>query len=282
MAHPWRRSIDFDLLYAQGLRLILQHQIKKSYDLGANGFTRHPESANVTWRDCGFCPRPQHAVRKLLLGGAGYDEQIGEFLVGYDRHHQVVFILRKNGDQALGMFDAGFAEGFLFGGVTHDVQHVAEEIGVGLADFLDRLLVEVNDYIVRPGAMQFFRRVPAGISQAADDIVSPEFADSFLHGASPKGICDFDFYQESRHHGKHVDRDRYAEEDHSHVEDAEGGVMSGVHNLSIANAGQCYNGHIECLQKSDGWSAEQAIASNAYRDETQEQNSRENQASAKH
>src|SRR5580693_3589143 len=118
---------------------------------------------------------------------------------------------------------------------------------MGLAHFLDRLLMEVNDYIVGPGAVQFLRGVPPSVSQAADDVVSPEFADSFLHGASPKGICDFDFHQESRHYGEYVDGYGHAEQDHSHVEDPQSGVMGSVDNLAITDAGECDDGHVERL-----------------------------------
>src|SRR4029077_21199125 len=131
------------------------------------------------------------------------------------------------------MFNARFAETFLLGGVTDDVQHVAEERWVRLGHFLDQVFAEIDDYIVGSGAMQLLGHMAAGVSKAEEDVVSSEFADSFLHSASPKRISDFDFHQEGGHYGKHVDGYRHTEQDHSHVENPQSGVMSGVNNLGI-------------------------------------------------
>src|ERR1035441_2286256 len=131
------------------------------------------------------------------------------------------------------MFNAGFAENFLFGGITYDVKHFAKEIGMGLAHFLEQILVEINDNIVRAGPMHLLRYMATGVSEAAGDVVAPQFADSFLHAASPERICELDFDQESRDYGKYVDRHRYTEQHHPHVEDSQSGIMRGVDNLPI-------------------------------------------------
>ncbi len=196
-----------------------------------------------------FAPSSQHAIGKFPLRGAGHNKQVIKCLVCDNGHHQVVLVLGKSGNQALGVFDARFAEisSSVASPTTYNMSTI--EFRVGLAHFLDRIFVEIDHDVVRPGSMQLLHRIPAGISKTADNVVSPEFADSFLHAASPKRICDFDFYQESRHHGKHIDRDRHTEQHHCHVEDPQGGVMGGVHNFSITDSGQRDDGHVECLQE---------------------------------
>jgi hypothetical protein len=58
--------------------------------------------------------------------------------------------------------------------------------------------------------------------------------------------------------------------------------MSGFDNLSITDSRKRNDGHVECLQKGYGWSAEQAIAAHAYGDQQQEENPGVDKASAKH
>src|ERR1035438_5907418 len=170
------------------------------------------------------------------------------------------------------MFDACPAESFLLGSIAYDVKQFAKEIGVGLAHFLEQVLMEIDDNIVRPSSMHLFRDMSTGSSKAADDVVAPQFADSFLHSASPKRICELDFDQEGRDHGKYIDRHSYTEQHHPHVEDSQSGIMRGVDNFSIANSGEGDDGHVECLQKGDGGSAEQAIADHGQRDQADEKN----------
>src|ERR1017187_6604434 len=150
------------------------------------------------------------------------------------------------------MFNACPTESFLLGSIAYDVKQFAKEIGVGLAHLLEQVLMEIDDNIVRPSSMHLFRYVAAGVSNAADDVVAPELADSFLHAASPKRICELDFDQESRDHGKYIDRHRHTEQHYSHVEDSQSGIMRGVDNFSIANSGERDDGHVKGLQKGDG------------------------------
>src|ERR1035441_7449132 len=98
------------------------------------------------------------------------------------------------------MFNACPGESFLLGSIAYDVKQFAKEIRMGLPHFLEQVLMEIDDNIVRPSSMHLFRDMSTGSSKAADDVVAPQFADSFLHAASPKRICELDFDQQARRH----------------------------------------------------------------------------------
>src|SRR5271168_3832699 len=125
---------------------------------------------------------------------------------------------------------------------------------------------------------EFLSGVAAGVAEAADDNVAGNFVDAFLHAASPEWVRDFNFDDEGGDYGKHIDRGGDAEDHDEHVEDAKGRMVRGLDDLSVADAGDGDDGHIERLQEADGVTAEEKVADYAEGDEAEEESSGEEEA----
>ena len=65
-------------------------------------FAGHAQAADVAGRNRGIGPGPQHAFGKLALRRARHNAHLGEALAHDYGYHQIVFIERQGGDQALG------------------------------------------------------------------------------------------------------------------------------------------------------------------------------------
>src|SRR3984893_1740839 len=165
--------------------MIFQHEIKTPHDLGPDNLTGHPHPANMAWRNGGLRPSPQHAVGKLFVSGTRDDMQIGESLVSDHGYDQIVLVVGERDNETFRMFNSCFDENFFFGCVPHDVEHFLEKVGMCLAHFFEQLFTGIDDDIVRAGSMHLLRHVTASIANATDDAMTSEFADSFLHSASP-------------------------------------------------------------------------------------------------
>src|SRR5882762_2171956 len=124
---------------------------------------------------------------------------------------------------------------------------------------------------LRSGFEKLLSGVASCVTEAAEDDVSGDLIDALLHAASPEWVGDFDFDDKRGDDGKNIHRGGDAEDHDEHVEDAESWVVGGIDDLSVADAGDGDNGHIQRLQEVDAVAAEREISDYAERDETEEE-----------
>src|SRR6267154_240563 len=136
---------------------------------------------------------------------------------------------------------------------------------------LDLFFRRLNGHELCSSLDQLLRGMASRVAQAADDNVAGNFIDALLHAASPEWVGDFDFDDKRGDNRKNIHRGGDAEDHEEHVEDAESWVVGGIDDLSVADAGDGDNGHIQRLQEVDAVAAEREISDYAERDETEEE-----------
>ena len=146
----------------------------------------------------------------------------------------------------MGARDACLLEDVGVGRVADDVKQFP--IARLLLEFLDVLVERVDGDERSSGALQLLDTVAASVAESADDEVIFQFANRASHAASPEDVTDFAFDEKSCHRGEDIHSERDAEEDDEDVEYAERGIVRGVDDLAIADAGESDYGHVERLQ----------------------------------
>ncbi len=114
-------------------------------------------------------------------------------------------------------------------------------------------------------------RVPAGISQAANNVMARQLVNMMLHSAPPERLLELHFHHEGSHDRKNIDRDRDPKKHNADVEHAKNGIVAGIDDFSVTYPGQRNDRHVQGLEESDGRAAEHAISSGADHDQDQQQ-----------
>ena len=244
--------------------------IEEADHVRADQFAGHAQAADLAGRNRGIGAGAQHAFGKLALGGARHDAHLRETLAHDYGHDQVVFVQRQAGDQAGGAAQSCFFQNVFFGGVADNVEHFLQGAGMQLLQLADIFLGDVHHHVRSIGLLQFGHRMPAGVSQAADNVVAGQLVYVMLHSAPPERLLELHFHHEGGHDRKNINRDRDPEQHNADVEHAQRGIVAGINDFSVAHSGQSDDRHVEGLEKSDGGAAEQAISGGADRDQDQQ------------